>query len=122
MSLFDPNNRRLLKVYLAISALGCLLFFPGLPYGLGFLAGDLLALIIYEWNVHYWNRVLDSGHAKRGTGFPHFLINFVLMGALMILAVYNSKFLNIFCVAAGLLTVKSAIIVEELIRRKGAES
>lgn len=98
------------------------MFFPGLPYGLGFLAGDLLALIIYEWNVHYWNRVLDSGHAKRGTGFPHFLINFVLMGALMILAVYNSKFLNIFCVAAGLLTVKSAIIVEELIRRKGAES
>ena len=121
MSLFDPNNRRLRNVYLGISLLGCFLFLAGLPYGLGFLAGTALALVIYEWNVHYWNRVLDSGHAKRGTGFPHFLINFTLMGALMLLAVYKSEFLNIFCVAAGLMTVKSAIIVEELFRRKGAE-
>ncbi len=122
MSLFDPNNRGLLKAFLIISAAGCLLFLIGLPYGLGFLAGAVLSLIIYEWNVRYWNRVLDSGHARRGTGFPHFLINFCLMGGLLLAAVYKSNYLNIFTAAAGLLTVKSAIIGEELFfKRKEAE-
>ena len=122
MSLFDPKNRSLLKAFGLITVIGCLLFFVGLPYGLGFLAGDVLALIIYEWNVHYWNRVLDSGRAGRGTGFPHFLINFTLMGALLLAAVYKPAYLNIFTAAAGLLSVKSAIIMDELFfRRKGAE-
>ena len=122
MSLFDPNNRRLRNVYLGISLLGCLLFLAGLPYGLGFLAGTALALVIYEWNVHYWNRVLDTRRAGRGTGFPHFLINFTLMGALLLTSVYKPQYLNIFTAAAGLFSVKSAIIVEELFfRRKEAE-
>ena len=122
MSLFDPNNRGLLKDYVLVTVIGCLLFFLGLPYGLGFLAGDALALLIYEWNVHYWNRVLDSRRAGRGTGFPHFLINFTLMGALLLAAVYKPEYLNIFTAAAGLLSIKSAIIIEELFfRRKEAE-
>ena len=122
MSLFDPDNRGLLKAYVLITLAGCLLFLLGLPYGLGFLAGDALALIIYEWNVHYWNRVLDTRRAGRGTGFPHFLINFTLMGALLLAAVYKPQYLNIFTASAGLLSVKSAIIVEELFfRRKEAE-
>ena len=120
MSLFDPDNRGLLKAYVLITLAGCLLFLLGLPYGLGFLAGDALALIIYEWNVHYWNGVLDTGHAKRGTGFPHFLINFTLMGGLLLLCVYIPAVLNIFASAAGLMAVKSAIILTELTRRKEA--
>lgn len=116
MSLFDPDNRGLLKTLAAITLLGCLLFLAGVPYGLGFLAGDFLAVFIYEWNVRYWNRVLDTGSAKRGTGFPHFLINYALMGGLLLLAVYNSSVLNIFTAAAGLMSVKSAIIVKELLR------
>lgn len=121
MSLFDPNNRRLLQVYLGITLAGCLLFLVKLPYGLGFLAGAVLALIIYEWNVHYWNRVLDSGHARRGTGFPHFLINYTLMGALLLVCVYNSQIMNIFFAAGGLMAVKLAIIVKELFFREDAE-
>ena len=120
MSLFDPKNRSLLKAFGLITVIGCLLFFVGLPYGLGFLAGDVLALFIYEWNVHYWNGVLDTGHSRRGTGFPHFLINFALMGGLMLGAVYKPEILNIFTTAIGLMSVKSAIIVKELIFRKEA--
>jgi O-antigen/teichoic acid export membrane protein len=119
MSLLDINNRRMVKILAGIAVLGCLLFFFGLPYGLGFLAGELLSIIIYEWNFHYWSRILDRGYAKRGTGFPHFLINYCMMAALMIFAVYNSSILNIFAAAAGLMAVKSAIIVDELFRRKG---
>ena len=122
MSLFHRENRRLLYVLGAVTLAGCLLFLIGLPYGLGFLAGDVLSVIIYEWNVHYWNRVLDTRRAGRGTGFPHFLINFTLMGALLLTSVYKPQYLNIFTAAAGLLSVKSAIIVEELFfRRKEAE-
>jgi hypothetical protein len=64
--------------------------------------------------------VLDTGHARRGTGFPHFLINFALMGGLLILSVYNPQVLNIFASAAGLMAVKSAIILNELTGRKEA--
>ena len=120
MSLFHRENRRLLYVLGAVTLAGCLLFLIGLPYGLGFLAGDALSVIIYEWNVHYWNGVLDTGHAKRGTGFPHFLINFTLMGGLLLLCVYIPGVLNIFASAAGLMAVKSAIICNELTRRKEA--
>ena len=120
MSLFHKENRRLLKVLVGITLAGCLLFFWKFPYGMGFLTGTILSVIIYEWNVHYWNGVLDTGHARRGTGFPHFLINYALMGGLMLGAVYKPEILNIFTTAIGLMSVKSAIIVKELIFRKEA--
>ncbi len=99
---------------------GILLSIRFMPVGLGLLAGTALSVIIYEWNVRYWNRVLDSRHAGKFTGLPHFLINFALMGGLLLAAVKNPEKLNIFSVAVGLTAVKTAIIINELFQRKEA--
>ena len=120
MSLFHADSRRMRYIILVFLLAGILLCLWNRPVGAGLLAGTALAVFIYEWNVHYWNRVLDSRHAGRFTGFPHFLINFALMGGLMLYAVYNPGILNIFSAAVGLTAVKSAIIVSELLKRKEA--
>ena len=119
MSLRRPENRRLCIILTVIAGIGIGLCFVKFPVGMGLLAGELLSVIIYEWNVYYWNRVLDSRHAGTFTGFPHFLINFVLMGGLLLTCVYNPSILNIFSASAGLMSVKSAIIVNELLKGKG---
>lgn len=107
-------------IIIAFAVIGIVLCFVKLPVGTGFLAGEALSVFIYEWNVHYWNRVLDSRHAERFTGLPHFLINFALMGGLLLFAVHKPEILNIFSAAVGLTAVKSAIIINELLKGKEA--
>ena len=110
----------MLYIIAALAAAGIALCFVNLPVGAGFLAGEALSVFIYEWNVHYWNRVMDRRTAGKFTGLPHFLINFALMGGILLYAVNNSGILNIFSTAVGLTAVKSAIIISELFKRKEA--
>ena len=119
-SLFHSHSRRMRYMMLVFAGAGLILCGISWPAGIGFLAGEALAVFIYEWNVRYWTRVLDSGNAGKFTGFPHFMINFILMGALLLCGVYFPDILNIFTAAAGLTTVKSAIIITELLKRKEA--
>ncbi len=120
MSLWHADSRRLRIIIVLFAAAGILLSVLNRPAGFGFLAGELLSVVIYEWNVYYWNRVMDRRSAGTWTGFPHFLINFALMGALLLFAVYNPGILNIFTAALGLTAVKSAIIINELLKGKEA--
>ena len=120
MSLLHPDSRFMRYSIYGFLLIGAALCFWKLPVGLGMIAGTVLSVIIYEWNVHYWNRVLDSRHAERFTGLPHFLINFALMGGLLLFAVHKPEILNIFSAAVGLTTVKSAIIINELLKGKEA--
>ena len=120
MSLFHRHSRRMRIIMLVFAGIGVILCAANRPAGFGFLAGEALAVFIYEWNVRYWNRVLDSRNAGKLTGFPHFLINFTLMGALLLASVKYPEAMNIFAAAAGLTTVKAAIIIAELLKRKEA--
>ena len=120
MSLLHADSRFMRYSIYGFLLVGIALCFWKMPVGLGMIAGTVLAVIIYEWNVHYWNKVMDRRQAGTFTGFPHFLINFVLMGGLLLYAVNNPGILNIFSAAVGLTAVKSAIIISELIKRKEA--
>jgi len=120
MSLLHADSRFMRYSIYGFLLIGIALCFWKMPVGLGMIAGTVLAVIIYEWNVHYWNKVMDRRQAGTFTGFPHFLINFVLMGGLLLYAVNNPGILNIFSAAVGLTAVKSAIIISELIKRKEA--
>ncbi len=120
MSLLHPDSRFMRYSIYGFLLIGIALCFWKVPVGLGMIAGTVLAVIIYEWNVHYWNKVMDRRTAGRFTGLPHFLINFALMGGILLYAVNNPGILNIFSSAVGLTAVKSAIIISELFKRKEA--
>lgn len=118
MSLFSEENRRLRLILLGIAAAGCLLFLAGVPYGVGFLSGTALSVILYERNVRYWNRIADRGHARTGTGILHFMLHYALMAGIMMLGVYHRDVINIFTSALGLTAVKAALIIDALSGRK----
>ena len=104
---------------MAMTALaGCVLYLFGIPYGNGFLAGFAISVILYESTVFFWNRVADSGRAHAGTGMLHFLVHYALMAGVMALGVFYPGILNIFTSALGLLSVKIALILRELVGRK----
>ena len=118
MSLFSRENAGFRRSMAVIGLLGCLLYFAGIPFGNGFVCGFIISVILYESNVFFWNRVADSGNARPTTGLLHFLLHYALMAGVMILAVFRPGILNIFTSALGLLSVKLALIVHELTKKK----
>lgn len=118
MSLFSRENAGFRKCMAIVGLAGLLLYFAGIAYGNGFLSGFLISVILYESNVSYWNKVADIGKAHAGTGLLHFLLHYALMAGVMIFAVFHPGIMNIFTAALGLLSVKIALIVHELTKRK----
>jgi len=113
MSVFNQANLKLRIILACMAVIAGVLSFFSKPIGLGFLLSEGLAVLIYENNVRYWNRVVDGGSAHRGTGIFHFMINYGLMAGIMILAVYV-PWLNIFACALGLSSMKLALVIQEL--------
>ena len=108
---------KIFAVLVGIGLLGGLFYFP---VASGLALGTLISAILYLRNVSFWNDVVDTGIAGRGTGSFHFLINYALMAEAMILCALKPQYLNIFACAIGLAMVKLSLVVESLLY-KGKE-
>ena len=87
----------------------------GLPLGAGYLLGCLISILLYKRNESFWTSVLDSGHAVKGTGFLHFLVNYGLMAGGLILSALVPDYLNIFACAAGMMLIKLTTVADVVI-------
>ena len=113
------ENHRLRTFVIGLLAAGLLFYLLGVEYGNGYLLGAVVSVIVYEGNLRFWNRIVDSGSAGRGTGMPHFMLNMALWGTILLVSVYRSSILNIFTAALGLTMMKAAVLLEGLIKGKG---
>ncbi len=84
----------------------------GMKFGLGYLLGGCVGLVNYKRNETFWSAVLSTGHAKRGTGFTHFLVNYGLMAGVLAVGVMFPAYVNIFTAALGLMIIKLAAVAE----------
>lgn len=82
---------------------------------LGFLLGTGEAYLQYHRTEKFWNGVVDTGSASRGTGYFHFLINYAIMGITLIACALLPKILNIFACAVGMFMIKITSVVEVLV-------
>jgi len=78
----------------------------------GYMLGCLVAIILYKRNEHFWSGILDTGHAQKGTGFFHFLINYGLMAGVLILSALYPQYLNIFACAIGMMLIKITSVID----------
>ena len=53
MSLLHPDSRFMRYSIYGFLLIGAALCFWKMPVGLGMIAGTILSVIIYEWNVYY---------------------------------------------------------------------
>lgn len=79
---------------------------------LGFLLGTGEAYLQYRRTEKFWNGVVDTGTASKGTGYFHFLINYAIMGATLIVCALLPSFLNIYTCALGMFMIKITSVVE----------
>lgn len=108
-------DRRLWKYACIIAVLGMctVLFSP--QFAAGFVIGCAVAALNYKRNESFWTGILNIGTAKKGTGFLHFLINYALMAGSMLAAAFLPQYLNIFGVAAGLMLLKAAAMIDAVL-------
>lgn len=89
------------------------------PAGLGFLLGSLTSVLLYKRNETFWTGILNQQSAHQWTGFPHFVVNYVLIAAVLVLSALCRDYLNIFACAAGLLLIKIAVTIDALLHKEG---
>ena len=111
-------NARLWKTAAVLTAAGGLiLLLINWRLSTGYILGCLVSVLLYKRNESFWTGVLDSGHAVRGTGFLHFLVNYGLMGGSMLISALLPQYLNIFACAAGLMLIKMTTVADVLIHQ-----
>ena len=66
---------------LVLILLGTCSVFIHRPVGFGWLLGSVTAVLLYKRNEWFWTGVLDQRSATQWTGFLHFIVNYLLMGA-----------------------------------------
>ena len=111
-------NRRSWKICCLIVLIGTLTALIRLSYGLGFLAGSLIGILLYLRNERYWNEVVDGGSVGKSTGLLHFSLNYLLMASVMLVGVKYPQYVNIFTGAAGLMIIKLTVLADSLLTRK----
>lgn len=84
----------------------------------GFIIGALVSVLLYFRNNSFWNDVLDTRVAGKGTGFSHFTVNYIIMAGALILCAVNQNLFNVIACALGVLSIKWAIVLESMLERK----
>lgn len=112
-------TKRTWTMAMILAAVGACSAFISLPVGLGFLLGSAAAALNYKRNERYWSGILSQGSAVAGTGMPHFMINWMIMVAVLLICVKLPNYFNIFSCAAGLFLIKITVTVDTLINGKG---
>lgn len=84
----------------------------------GFIMGALVSVLLYYRNNSFWNDVLDTRVAGKGTGVSHFTINYLLMAIALIVCAVKKEYFNVIACALGVLSIKWAIVLESIIDRK----
>ena len=108
-------NERSWKIAWLLTGIGTLSGFIRISFGVGYLSGCLVGLLLYKRNEVYWSGILDGGRAARGTGFLHFLVNYGMMAALLVLAAFFPEYLNIFACAIGMMVIKFTSLIDALL-------
>jgi hypothetical protein len=104
---------------LVLTLLGTCTVFIHRPIGFGFLLGSVTAVLLYKRNEWFWTGVLDQRSATQWTGFLHFIINYLLMGGVLVLSALKPEYFNIFACAVGLFLIKITVTIDVLIHREG---
>ena len=111
-------TRRSWKICGVLVILGALSGFLKISYGLGFLLGAAVGILLYWRNSLYWNDIVDGGIAGKGTGVFHFTINYLMMAVSMLAGVRYPAYLNIYATALGLTIIKMTAVTESLIGKE----
>ncbi|MCR5228992.1 MAG: hypothetical protein K6D03_02600 [Solobacterium sp.] len=107
-------NGRCWKICAVLMFFSLISLYWGRQYVFGFLLGEVISILIYKRNELFWNEVVDTGVSGKGTGSMHFAVNFAMMGLPMLAAVFVPDYLNIFTVAAGMMLIKAAVVIDTL--------
>ncbi|MBQ7992909.1 MAG: ATP synthase subunit I [Solobacterium sp.] len=112
-------TKRTWTTAIVLTAIGACSVFFSLPVCLGWLLGCAAAVLNYKRNERYWSGILSRGSAATGTGMPHFMINWLIMVAVLLICALKPEYFNIFSCAVGLFLIKITVTVDTLINRKG---
>lgn len=111
------------KVFKVICLAGCIVtVLIDWRITFGYLAGSLLAILLYKRNESYWTEILEIG-TPRGSRYGfHFAVNLAIMAAPMIAAALFPQVMNIFAAAVGLMMIKISVVAETLFIHKKGET
>lgn len=109
------------KTILILYGIGLLSGLIRWQYAAGFALGGLASILLYIRNDRFWSGVLDTGTSTKYTGIFHFMVNYLIMAAVLLAGALIPKIFNIFACTAGLMLIKISVIVKEafLHERKG---
>lgn len=84
----------------------------------GFILGTLVSIVLYFRNNSFWNSVLDTKFAGKRTGTSHFTVNYFIMALVLVICAVNRNHFNVIACAAGVLSIKWAIILQSLVSKE----
>lgn len=99
-----------------IAAIVAVSLFFSLKFCAGFVIGAIGSRLLFWRNETFWSDVLDTRIPVGG--WSHFLVNYLLMAAVLMLGALFPRYINIFGCAFGLISVKLAIVLNEMTGKK----
>ncbi|MBR3311748.1 MAG: hypothetical protein IKG15_08030 [Solobacterium sp.] len=84
-------------------------------FAAGFLLGAIGAVLMYKRIEAYCDSVIQANYASSKTAFFGFMINYAIMAGVLVLSALYRNVFNIFFAAAGLMSIKIAVVAESFL-------
>ena len=113
-------SQRSLKIFLVIVVLGLLTIFIQYPITLGWLLGCLISFITFKLTERFCDIALSM---QNPSGFfGHFALNYGIWAIGLIIAAMYPNIFNVIACACGMMSIKLAIIIDNIITLKTNKS
>ena len=97
------------RIFAVIAAVGCLSGFFKWQYATGYLLGCFFSVVTYKILEHFCDDAIRMRNPSGSMG--HFVLNFGIWAAVLIVSVFLDQYLNVIACAIGLTAVKMSIII-----------
>lgn len=110
---------RVWKVYKTLLVIGIISAIIDYRIACGFLLGALTSVFLLKRIERFCDAVIDMNHASNKQAFMNFMLNYLVMGAVLLISALLPNIFNIFACAVGLMAIKLSVIIESLLYKEG---
>lgn len=106
------------KVFRILAALSVLFVFIDYRITLGYLLGACASLVTLKRIERFCDAAIRARYSSNVRAFGGFMVNYMIMAAVLTAAAVFRNVFNIFAAALGLMAIKLSVILESVIYRE----
>ncbi|MBR2067185.1 MAG: hypothetical protein IJ875_02850 [Solobacterium sp.] len=114
-------NERTWKAFKLLLLAASVMAFVDYRLTLGYFLGAFTSIFLYKRIERFCDSMISAMYASNKQAFVGFMLNYLVMGIVLVLAAKLPHLFNLFTCALGLMAIKIAVIAEAIFN-KGSEA